>query len=207
MTPAMLFVETKLKGAFIIELEPIEDERGFFARTFCRREFESHGLYSNFVQCNISHNLKKGALRGMHYQAAPYEEAKLVRCVRGSIYDVIIDLRPDSPTYCKWTGVELTAHCSQLTAKGSPSAAHSSQLTAHYRMLYIPQGFAHGFLTLEDDTEVFYQMSEFYSPDHVRGIRWNDPIFGIQWPSDVQVISDRDRCYPDFNFQRHGPER
>jgi len=190
----MIFKETLLKGAFIIELEKLEDDRGFFARSFCKREFEAHGLDSQFVQCNISFNKKKGTLRGMHYQAAPYEEAKLVRCVRGSIYDVIIDLRPDSPTYCKWTGVELAAHCSQLTA-------HS------YTMLYIPKGFAHGFLTLVDNTEVFYQMSEFYSPDHVRGFRWDDSAFGIEWPSGVQVISDRDRSYPDFNFQRHGLER
>ena len=196
----MIFTETKLKGAYIVDLEKIEDERGFFARSWCQREFEAHGLNSRLVQCNISFNLKKGTLRGMHYQAAPYEETKLVRYVRGSIYDVMIDIRPDSATYCHWIGVELTAH-------GSLPAAHCSPHTAHYKMLYVPKGFAHGFLTLEDNTEVFYQMSEFYCPDHVRGFRWDDPAFGIEWPSDVQVISERDRCYPDFNFQRHGPER
>jgi dTDP-4-dehydrorhamnose 3,5-epimerase len=204
----MIFTETELKGAYIIELEKLVDERGFFARSWCQREFESHGLNPRLVQCNISFNLKKGTLRGMHYQAAPYEEAKLVRCVRGSIYDVIIDIRPDSATYCHWIGVELAApysqppaQRSQLTAHGSPPAAHCLQLTAYsYMMLYIPEGFAHGFLTLEDNTEVFYQMSEFFDPDHARGFRWNDPAFGIDWPSDVQVISDRDRSYPDFVF-------
>jgi len=180
----MFFTETKLKGAFIIELEKLEDDRGFFARSFCKREFEAHGLDSQFVQCNISFNKKKGTLRGMHCQAAPYEEAKLVRCVRGSIYDVIIDIRPDSGTYCQWIAVELTAYCLPLTAC--------------YRMLYIPKGFAHGLLSLEDNSEVFYQMSEFYTPGYGRGIRWNDPVFGIKWPAEVNVISDQDRTYPDF---------
>ena len=216
----MIFTETNLKGAYLIEIEPIEDERGFFARSFCQEEVRLHGINMNIAQCNISFNKKKGTLRGMHYQAAPYEEAKLVRCVRGAIYDVIIDLRPDSPTYCKWIAVELTglgfqfaadssqmtayspqlaAHSSQLTAQGSPSAAYSLPLTAYcYLMLYIPQGFAHGFLTLEDDTEVFYQMSEFYAPGYGRGIRWNDPAFGITWPGEINVISDQDLTYPDF---------
>jgi dTDP-4-dehydrorhamnose 3,5-epimerase len=183
----MIFIETKLKGAFIIELEPIRDERGFFARSFCQREFKEHGIDTIFVQCNISFNRKKGTLRGMHYQIAPYEEAKFIRCSMGTIYDVIIDIHPNSDTYKQWVSVELT---------------HKNR-----KMIYIPKGFAHGFLTLVDNTEVFYQMSEFYCPDHVRGFRWDDPAFGIEWPSDVQVISDRDRCYPDFNFQRHGPER
>ena len=183
----MIFKETLLKGAFIIELEKLEDDRGFFARSFCKREFEAHGLDSQFVQCNISFNKKKGTLRGMHCQAAPYEEAKLIRCSMGAIFDVIIDIRSNSNTYKKWVSVELTDE--------------------NRKMIYVPKGFAHGFLTLVDNTEVFYQMSEFYCPDHVRGFRWDDPAFGIEWPSDVQVISDRDRCYPDFNFQRHGPER
>lgn len=180
----MIFTETKLKGAYIITLEPIEDNRGFFARTFCRKEFESHGLNPDFVQCNISFNKKKGTLRGMHYQATPYEEAKLVSCIKGAIYDVIIDLRSDSPSYCQWLVVELTAH--------------SLLPTTNPKMLYIPEGFAHGFLTAMDNTEVFYQMSEFYMPEYARGIRWNDPAFGIHWPDNIVVISERDEQYPDF---------
>lgn len=187
----MNFIETKLKGAYIIELELIEDERGFFARSFCQKEFEEHGLNPCIAQCNISYNKKKGTLRGMHYQVAPHEEAKLVSCINGVIYDVIIDLRPDSPTYCQWFAVELTAPSSQSTA-------HSSQLTAYYKMLYIPEGLAHGFQTLEDDTTVFYQMSEFYHPECAKGVRWNDPAFGIEWPHSMDIISDRDRLYPNF---------
>ena len=174
----MVFKETKLKDAYIIELEPIEDNRGFFARTWCQREFRAHGLEVNLVQCSLSYNKEKGTLRGMHYQAPPYEEVRLVRCTRGAIYDVIIDLRPDSHTFKQWTGVELTA--------------------GNYHSLYVPKGFAHGFLTLEDHTEVFYQMSQFYSAESARGIRWNDPAFEILWPADIQVISDRDLGYPDF---------
>ena len=180
----MIFTKTKLKGAFIIELEKLQDERGFFARSWCQREFEAHGLNPRLVQCNISFNVKKGTLRGMHYQVKPFEEAKLIRCTRGAIHDIIVDIRPDSATYCHWIGVELAAPCSQLTA--------------HYRMLYVPEGFAHGFLTLEDNTEVFYQMSEFYDADSARGVRWNDPAFDIQWPGKVEVISERDRSYPNF---------
>ena len=180
----MIFIETKLKGAFIIEPEPLEDERGFFARTFDQKEFEARGLNPRVVQCNISFNKKKGTLRGMHYQIAPYEEAKLVRCTKGAIYDVILDLRSESPTFKQWIAVELTAY--------------SSQLTAPYRMLYIPEGFAHGFQTLEDNTEVFYQMSEFYHPECSRGVRWDDPAFGIEWPEDERIISVRDQQYPDF---------
>ncbi len=176
----MIFIETKLKGAYIIEPEPIEDERGFFARTFCAREFEMHGLNPRLVQCNISYNKKKGTLRGMHYQAAPHAEAKLVRCTRGAIYDVIIDLRPESSTYKEWVAVELTADS--------------------YRLLCIPEGFAHGFQTLEDDTEVSYQMSEFYHPENSRGIRWNDPVFGIVWPDDQPFISRKDDEYPLWNI-------
>ena len=174
----MIFRETKLKGAYIIELEPLEDERGFFARSFCQKEFEQHGLNFSIVQCNLSYNKKRGTLRGMHYQIAPHEEAKLVSCIRGAIYDVIIDLRPNSSTYRQWFAVELTAE--------------------DYRMLYIPAGFAHGFQTLKDDTEVFYQISEFYHPESAKGVCWNDPAFGIVWPDDIRVISDRDRQYPDF---------
>ena len=174
----MLFTETILKGAYLIEPEKLEDERGFFARSFCVREFEKHGLNPRLVQCNISHNIKKGTLRGMHYQKAPYAEAKLVRCTRGAIYDVIADLRPDSPCFKMNVGIRLDE--------------------SNRKMLYIPEGFAHGFITLEDDSEVFYQMSEFYSPQHAAGFRWNDPFFRIQWPSEVAVISERDRTYPDF---------
>ena len=172
----MKFIETRLKGAFIIEPERLEDERGFFARTFCQKEFEAHGLNPRFVQCNISYNKHKGTLRGMHYQAAPMAEAKLVRCTRGAIYDVIIDLRPDSPTYCQWLAEELNAENS--------------------KMIYIPEGFAHGFQTMEDDIEVFYQMSEFYSPEHAQGLRWDDPVFGIEWPLNTKIISEKDKNYP-----------
>lgn len=175
----MIFRETSLSGAYIIEPEFKEDERGFFARTWCQREFREHGLNTSLVQCNISFNKKKGTLRGMHFQKPPYEEAKLVRCTMGAIYDVIIDLRPDSSTFKKWFATELTAE--------------------NRKMLYIPEGFAHGFITLTDNTEVFYQMSQFYYPEYAIGVRWNDPSFNIIWPIDVAVISDRDRNYPDFN--------
>jgi dTDP-4-dehydrorhamnose 3,5-epimerase len=174
----MLFKGTSLKGAFLIEPQRREDERGFFARSFCCREFEAHGLNPRVVQCNISYNAKKGTMRGMHFQVPPYEEAKLVRCTQGAIYDVIIDLRPGSSSYLKYYGVQLDF--------------------ANRSMLYIPEGFAHGFITLEDDTEVFYQMSEFYAPDTARGFRWDDPLFGIKWPLVPTVISERDQAYPDF---------
>ncbi|MBP1735805.1 MAG: dTDP-4-dehydrorhamnose 3,5-epimerase, partial [Deltaproteobacteria bacterium] len=157
-----------------------EDERGFFARSFCAKEFKEHGLNQNIAQCNISYNGKKGTLRGMHYQAAPHEEAKLVRCTMGAIYDVIIDLRPDSSTFKKWIGVELTKE--------------------NRRMLYVPEGFAHGFQTLEDHTEVLYQMSEFHHPEWARGVRWNDPTFGIFWPVNVEIISIGDQQYLDFKW-------
>lgn len=174
----MIFQETNLKGVYIIELERIEDERGFFARTWCQREFQKCGINPNLVQCNISFNRKKGTLRGMHYQAAPYEETKLVRCTMGAICDVIIDLRLDSETFRQWVSVELTAE--------------------NRKMLYIPGGFAHGFLTLIDNTEVFYQMSEFFAPEYARGVRWNDPAFRINWPEKVVVISEKDKQYKDF---------
>ncbi len=171
----MKFIETKLKGAYIIEIEPIEDQRGFFARSWCKNEFEEHGLNSNLVQCNISYNKKKGTLRGMHYQVEPYEEAKLVRCTKGSIYDVIIDLRENSYTFLEWVSIELSSD--------------------NMKMLYIPEGFAHGFQTLQDDTEVFYQMSEFFHSECARGIRWDDKKFNIIWPIDKTIISDKDKSY------------
>lgn len=194
----MIFKETKLKGAYIIEMETINDERGFFARSFCVREFEKYGLNPRIVQCNISYNKKKGTLRGMHYQIKPHEEAKIVSCTKGSVFDVIIDLRPDSPTYCQWFAIELTAHSSPLTAHSSPETAYRSLLTANYKMLYIPEGFAHGFQTLEDETAVFYQMSEFYHPESARGVKWNDPTFRIEWPLTINAISEKDMRYPDF---------
>ncbi|MCI0723972.1 MAG: dTDP-4-dehydrorhamnose 3,5-epimerase [Acidobacteria bacterium] len=178
----MIFTETSLKGAFIIEPELREDERGFFARTWCDREFQAYGVSPRWVQCNISFNKKKGTLRGMHYQAPPHEEAKLVRCTRGAIYDVIIDLRPHSTSFKQWVAVELSAE--------------------NHRMLYIPEGFAHGFQSLEDNTEVFYQMSEFYVPESGRGVRWDDLAFRIQWPPADRIISKSDREYPDFSSNR-----
>ncbi len=174
----MIFTETKLPGAFVIELEKHSDQRGFFARTFCSQEFKAHGLNSQVVQCNVSFNKCKGTLRGMHYQAAPFAEAKLVRCTSGSIYDVIIDLRSSSRTFKQYFAVELS---------------HENR-----RMLYIPEEFAHGFQTLEADTEVFYQMSRPYSAEHARGVRWNDSAFGLEWPAGERIIIDRDQEYPDF---------
>ena len=174
----MFFSETALKGAFVIEPERHEDFRGFFARTFCRREFAEHGLEPDVEQSSISFNPRIGTLRGMHYQAAPCEEVKLVRCTMGRIYDVIIDLRPDSSTHRKHFAVELSAE--------------------NRKMLYIPRGFAHGFQTLEDNAEVLYQMSDTYSPEHARGVRWNDPAFGIAWPAAERIIHERDQSYPDF---------
>jgi dTDP-4-dehydrorhamnose 3,5-epimerase len=174
----VIFTETKLQGAFILELDKREDDRGFFARSWCQKEFQAHHLNPRIVQCNVSFNRMKGTLRGMHYQAAPLAEAKLVRCTAGALYDVIIDLRPDSPTYKQHVSEVLSA--------------------ANYKMMYVPEGFAHGFQTLEDDTEIFYQMSEFYSPEYARGVRYNDPAFGINWMIGNPVIVDRDRNYPDF---------
>lgn len=174
----MIFIETKLSGAFIIKPELLEDDRGFFSRTFCRKEFEMNGLNPHLVQCSISFNEKAGTLRGMHYQQTPYAEVKLVRCTMGAIYDVILDLRPESPTFRQWTAIELSAE--------------------NHLMLYIPEGFAHGFQTLRDNNEVFYQMSDFYHPEAARGIRWNDPAFNIQWPMKVVIISSKDSQYSDF---------
>jgi dTDP-4-dehydrorhamnose 3,5-epimerase len=174
----VIFIETKLKGSFIIDPERNEDERGFFARTWCQREFAEHGLNPNLAQCNISFSRKRGTLRGMHYQVAPHEEAKLVRCTAGAVYDVIIDLRKNSPTFMQWIATELTA--------------------VNRRMIYIPERFAHGFQTLEDNTEVAYQMSEYFAPECARGIRWDDPAFGIDWPRADRVISPKDKSYSDF---------
>ncbi len=174
----MKFIETKLKGAYIIELQTMEDERGFFARTFCQKEFVVYGLNPKLAQCSISYNKRKGTLRGMHYQVSPMADAKLVRCTRGAIYDVIIDLRHESSTYCEWISLEITAD--------------------NHRMIYIPEGFAHGFQTLMDDTEVFYQISGFYAPECARGVGWNDPAFGIVWPDDKRIISEKDMNYPLF---------
>ena len=175
----MKFTASKLTGAYIIEPELITDERGFFARSWCQQEFKKLGLNSKLVQCNISFNHKKGTLRGMHYQAKPYEEAKLVRCTKGGIYDVIIDLRGESPTFKRWDAVELTAE--------------------NLKMFYVPEGFAHGFQTLVDDTEVFYQMSEFYHPESSRGVRWDDQAFNIIWPECApRIISDQDSSYLAF---------
>ena len=167
---------TELEGACIIELEKLEDSRGFFARTWCQKELEDHGLSARIAQANVSFNTRAGTLRGMHYQVAPYEETKLIRCTRGALYDVIIDLRRSSPTYKQWMGVELTAK--------------------NYKMLYVPPYFAHGFVTLEDDTEVMYFMSEFYTSGAERGLRWNDPEFGITWPRPAEVISEKDASWP-----------
>ena len=175
----MKFFETRLKGAFLIDIEPLEDERGFFARTWCRKEFEQHGIDADWVQCIISSNKRKGTLRGMHYQVAPFAEAKLVRCTLGAIYDVIIDLRPGSTTYCHWVSAELSAE--------------------NCKMIYIPQGFANGFQTLVDNTEVFYQMSAFYAKEYARAIRWNDPQFKIHWPEADRIISKKDQNIEDFD--------
>lgn len=172
----VIFKETKLKGAFVIEPERIEDERGFFARTFCRREFEAQGLDPNLAQCSVSFNKRKGTLRGMHYQVSPYQETKLIRCTRGAIYDVILDLRPNSPTFKQWASVELTGE--------------------NGRMVYIPEGVAHGFQTLEPDTEVFYQMSESYNSESSRGVRWNDSSIVIEWPIAQPIMSARDQALP-----------
>ena len=178
----MIFKELALPGAYIIQLQPIEDERGFFARSWCRREFEEAGLNSHLVQCNISFNRKKGTLRGMHLQLPPHAEAKLVRCTQGAVYDVIIDLRGDSPTYLQWKGETLTAE--------------------NRNAILVPKGFAHGFLTLEDASEVFYQMSDFYAPESSTGVRWDDSEFGIKWPFEPGVISEKDQGYGDFDPDR-----
>jgi len=172
----MLFTETKLKGAFLIDLELREDHRGAFARTFCQEEFAAHGLQSKVAQCNLSFNHQAGTLRGMHYQMPPATETKLIRCTKGTIYDVIIDMRPNSPTYRQHIGVELTAD--------------------NRRALYVPEMFAHGYQALTEGAEVIYQVSEFYTPDCERGLRYDDPLFAISWPLPVTVISEKDAAWP-----------
>ncbi len=174
----MKFLETKLAGVFEISVDRMIDERGFFARTWCKHEFAAQGLETGLVQCSISYNARKGTLRGMHYQVPPFEETKLVRCTQGAIYDVVLDLRPDSVSYKQWIAATLTAK--------------------DRNMIYIPKGCAHGFLTVQDDTEVFYQMTQVFDSASARGFRWNDPAFNIAWPDKVEVISERDRTYPDY---------
>ena len=174
----MLFHPARLEGAYVIEMEKIEDDRGFFARTFCQQEFETYGLEFVVRQCSMSFTQLPGTLRGMHFQLPPHQEAKLVRCTAGAVFDVIVDLRPGSATFCQWFGVELTAE--------------------NRRMVYVPEGFAHGLLTLVSASEVFYQISEFYHAESATGVRWNDPAFGIDWPTAIQLVSDRDQSFPDF---------
>jgi dTDP-4-dehydrorhamnose 3,5-epimerase len=179
----MIFTETPIAGAFLIDLEPRGDERGFFARFFCEREFGAHGLSTHFVQANNSLSARRGTLRGMHYQLAPKAETKVVRCLRGALFDIVLDLRKGSPTFGKSFGAELSAD--------------------NRRMMYVPKGFGHGFVTLTDDTEALYLVDEFYSPEHERGVRWDDPKFGIQWPVAPVVMSDKDRAYRDFDAAWH----
>jgi dTDP-4-dehydrorhamnose 3,5-epimerase len=179
----MIFTETPLAGAYLIDLEKRGDERGFFARAFCEREFASHGLVTHFVQINNSLSAQQGTLRGMHYQLAPKAETKVVRCIRGALYDIILDVRDGSPTFGQSFGAELTAE--------------------NRRMMYVPKGFAHGLFTLADDTEAFYLVDESYAPEYERGIRWDDPKFAIRWPTQPGVISDKDRNFPDFNAAWH----
>jgi dTDP-4-dehydrorhamnose 3,5-epimerase len=174
----MIFTETKLKGAYVIDLERVTDERGFFARYWCAKEFSSHGLSSAIAQVNIGHNAKRGTIRGMHFQIAPYAEVKVVHCIRGSLYDVFIDLRDGSPTMGQWVGVELTAN--------------------NGRMVYVPEGFAHGYQTLEDETDLVYQTSQFYAKEAAKGVRYNDRAFGIAWPLPVSVVSSGDKNWADY---------
>lgn len=175
----MIFHETKLKGAFTIEIEPIRDNRGFFSRVNCQREFAEYGLTNHFVQSNITFSPEVGTLRGLHYQIAPHKEIKLVRCTRGAVYDIIVDLRPESDTFLGWLATTLTADT--------------------HNMLYIPGGFAHGYQTLEKNTEVYYQVGQFYAPEFERGIRWNDPVLNITWPETKSLIlSEKDKAWPDF---------
>jgi dTDP-4-dehydrorhamnose 3,5-epimerase len=174
----MIFHKTPIEGVMVIEVERREDERGFFARTWCSRELAARGLTDHLSQCSVSFNSERGTLRGLHYQAAPHAEAKMVACLRGAIYDVALDLRPGSPTYCGWTAIELSADS--------------------LRMLYIPEGCAHGFQTLTPEALVQYQISEAHDPESARGVRWDDPAFGIAWPGGPRTMSERDASYPDF---------
>lgn len=180
----MKFTELDIAGVYLITLEPYRDERGFFARAWCRHEFEEHGLAPHVAQVNVSYNKHAGTLRGMHYQMPPYGETKLVRCTRGAIYDVVIDMRPDSPSFRSWVGAELTADNRQ--------------------MLYVPENFAHGFITLTDNTEITYQVSQFYTPEAERGVRYDDPAFGIEWPVPIRVVSEKDKNWPDINGHSPG---
>lgn len=175
----MIFTETSLKNAYVVELEKKGDHRGFFARTWDSKEFEQHNLNSNLVQCNVSFSKKRGTLRGMHYQTKPFEESKLIRCTKGKIFDVIIDLRSSSKTYKKWFGIELSEE--------------------NYKMLFVPEGFAHGFQSLEDNTEIIYQVSEFYTPQSELGVHWNDSTFDIKWPLDEKIITDKDNSWKPFD--------
>jgi dTDP-4-dehydrorhamnose 3,5-epimerase len=184
----MIFTPTELRDAFLVEIEPRADARGFFARTWCHKEFEAHGLSTAVAQANTAVSPRKGTLRGLHYQEAPFAEVKLVRCTRGAVYDVIVDLRPDSPTYRRWIGLELSAD--------------------NHRMLYVPEGFAHGYQTLSDDAELWYQTSQFYAPAAARGVRYDDPAFDMRWPLAVTVISDADHGWPLFDHsEMSGKER
>jgi len=179
----MKFSETKIKGAYLLEIQPIRDERGYFSRSFCPDEFKSRGLDFDIVQCNVSYNQKKGTLRGMHYQCAPHEEAKIVSCLQGALYDVILDLRPASETFRQWAAVELSAAWEKS-----------------HKMVYIPKGCAHGFQTLTDDTVIYYQMADSYHPESARGVRWNDRAFDIIWPLPVRVMSKKDAGYQDYTL-------
>ena len=177
----MKFTETKLKGAFIVEIKQLEDERGFFGRSWCKHEMEEHGLNGNIAQANTSFSKKKGTMRGIHFQRHPNEETKIIRCTKGAIYDVIVDLRKDSPTFMQWIGVELTED--------------------NYKMVYVPENFGHGFLTLKDNSEVYYLVTNFYTPSAEGGIRYNDPALNINWPVPVTVVSEKDRSHPDLKLQ------
>ena len=179
----MIFQQTPLEGAFLIDLETHGDDRGFFARAFCRREFTAQGLIGDFVQVNMSASARRGTLRGMHYQLPPHAETKLLRCLRGEVWDVILDLRRDSTTFGRSYGVALS--------------------DSNRRAIYVPKGFAHGFMSLTDQVEVLYFVDEYYAPEHERGIRWNDAAFGIEWPIELEVISDKDRGHPDFDPAIH----
>ena len=179
----MIFTESELPGTYLVDLEKREDERGFFARSFCRKEFEAQGLEGDFVQMNASLSVEVGTLRGMHYQLPPAEEVKLVRCIAGALWDVVLDLRRDSPTFGRHVGAELSAQ--------------------NRRMMYVPRGCAHGFLTLEPNSEVLYMVSAFYAPQSERGVRWDDPAFAIDWPQSPSVVSERDRGHPDFDPAQH----
>lgn len=179
----MIFNETPLKGAYVIELEKLGDDRGFFARFFCQKEFDEYNLEKNIVQINNSSSKDIGTLRGIHYQLVPKAETKMVRCIKGKLFDAIVDLREESPTFLKWFGVELSAE--------------------NRKMLYVPKGFGHSFITLEENTEAFYLTTEFYAPEYERGLRWNDPKIGIEWPIEPKIISEKDQNHPDFDPDYH----